>query len=230
MRTETWNEAAVDRWAWSGALTGLSFVAGVGGAMAVADDPYPRPWAAGSEVRRYFTANRRAARVSVAGQLMSAASLAVFTKSVRQLTERRGTDPSWRRTAATVSGAVAAATQAAAAACSLAQTTTAVHDSDTAARVNQIGFALGGPVHTAAFGVLTGVLAASGRHGGVLLRSGTTAAAVSAVAGVLSPTYFLTRAAGWFIPVARFLGLVAIGSAGARLGTRPRTPRRPSRP
>lgn len=221
---DTMHGARADRWAWSGALVGLSFIAGLGSAMAAADVPYPRPWAEGTQVRRYFTTNRRPARLSVAGQLVSAASLAVFTRTVRQLAQRTG--PGWyrRRSLATVSGAAASATLAAAAACSLAQTTGAVRDADTAARVNRVGFAVGGPVHTAAFGVFTGVLSSAGRRTGELSSALTTAAAVGAAAGALSPTYFLTRAAGWFIPVARFLGLAAAGMAGAQLA-RPGRPR-----
>jgi hypothetical protein len=32
-----------DRWAISGLLTGVSFIAGVGGGVALSDSPFPRP-------------------------------------------------------------------------------------------------------------------------------------------------------------------------------------------
>ena len=52
-----------DRGAMSGLLTGLSFVAGVGGGAVLADSPYPRPGSEPSEVARYFNENAR----SIAG-------------------------------------------------------------------------------------------------------------------------------------------------------------------
>src|SRR5215218_2560117 len=78
-----------DRGAVSGLLTGLSFVAGVGGS-ALADSPYPRPGSEPAEVRRYFTENIRSARLSATGQLVSSASLARFTASVARLAGRSG--------------------------------------------------------------------------------------------------------------------------------------------
>ena len=43
-----------DLGALSGPLTGASFIAGVAGAMALADSPYPRPGSEPAEIRRYF--------------------------------------------------------------------------------------------------------------------------------------------------------------------------------
>jgi hypothetical protein len=60
-----------DPGAMSGLLTGVSFIAGVGGAVALADSPYPRPGSEPAEVRRYFTENSRSARLSATGQLIS---------------------------------------------------------------------------------------------------------------------------------------------------------------
>ena len=64
-----------DRGALSGFLTGLSFIGGVGGAMALADAPLPRPGAKPRQIRRYFTQNARSTRVSATGQAISAALL-----------------------------------------------------------------------------------------------------------------------------------------------------------
>jgi hypothetical protein len=79
-----------DRAALAGPAAGVTFAAGVAGGMALADAPYPRPGADPATVRRYFTGSAGAARVSVAGQLLSAASLAAFTTSVASLAERSG--------------------------------------------------------------------------------------------------------------------------------------------
>jgi len=79
-----------DPGALSGALAGGSFVGGVAGAMALADSPYPRPGSEPAEIRRYFRGNSGAARLSVVGQLISAASLARFTASVARLAARSG--------------------------------------------------------------------------------------------------------------------------------------------
>jgi len=48
-----------DTGAMSALLTGVSFIAGVGGAIALADSPYPRPGSEPAEIRRYFTENSR---------------------------------------------------------------------------------------------------------------------------------------------------------------------------
>jgi hypothetical protein len=79
-----------DSGALSGTLAGVSFVGGVAGAMTLADSPYPRPGSEPEEIRRYFRGNPGAARLSVAGQLISAASLARFTASVAKLAGRSG--------------------------------------------------------------------------------------------------------------------------------------------
>ena len=79
-----------DSGALSGTLAGVSFVAGVAGAMALADSPYPRPGSEPAEIRRYFRENSGAARLSVVGQLISAASLARFAASAARLAGRSG--------------------------------------------------------------------------------------------------------------------------------------------
>jgi hypothetical protein len=79
-----------DPGALSGLLTGVSFIAGVGGAAALADSPYPRPGSEPAQVRWYFTENSRSSRLSATGQLISAASLVRFTVSVARLAGRSG--------------------------------------------------------------------------------------------------------------------------------------------
>ena len=92
-----------DRGAMSGMLTGLSFVAGVGGGAALADSPFPRPGTEPSEVSRYFTENARSARLSATGQLISSATLARFAASVARLAGRSGKGSEGLRKAALVS-------------------------------------------------------------------------------------------------------------------------------
>ena len=58
-----------DRGAISGLVAGVSFVAGIGGAMARSTLPYPRPGSSPAEVRRYFTESAGPARLSATGQL-----------------------------------------------------------------------------------------------------------------------------------------------------------------
>ena len=65
----------------SGPLAGTSFIAGVAGAVALSDSPYPRPGAQPADIRRYFRGSPAAARVSVIGQLVSAG----FSDTVHRL-------------------------------------------------------------------------------------------------------------------------------------------------
>ena len=78
-------------------------------------------------------------------------------------------------------------------------------------------------MHGAGFAVLVGVLGLAGLRTGELPRLLAVACLASATAGLLSPLYFVTEKAVWFIPAGRFSGLVVSGIAGARLGRRSRT-------
>src|SRR6266542_4055177 len=95
---------APDRGALSGPLAGISFIAGIGGANALADQPYPRPSSEPSEVRRFFSQNPGPVRLSAAGQIISAASLARFTASVARLAGRSGRGSRALQTAAVARG------------------------------------------------------------------------------------------------------------------------------
>jgi hypothetical protein len=188
-----------DPGAMSGLLTGVSFIAGLGGAVALADSPYPRPGSEPAEVRRYFTENSRSARLSATGQLISTASLARFTVSVARL---------------------AAASLATSGLCTLALSGRWGKDDENAARLARRAFAAGGPIHGVGFGVLTGALALAGLRTGELPRPVAITGLVSAASSLLSPLYFVKEQAGWFIPVGRFSGLLVSGIAGVRLGRR----------
>jgi hypothetical protein len=206
-----------DRGALSGPLAGASFIAGVAGAMALADDPYPRPGSEPAQVRRYFGGNAGPARLSAAGQAVSAASLVGFTVSVARLAGRSGRGSRALQAAAVAGGGLAAGSLAAAAGYAAALTGPAGDSDAGAATLARRAFVAGGPVHTAAFGVLVGALGLAGLRTGELPRPLAIAGLASAAASLLSPLYFVAEPAGWFIPAGRFSGLVVSGIAGVRL-------------
>jgi hypothetical protein len=206
----------------SGPLAGISFIAGVAAAASLSDSPYPRPGAQPEDVRRYFRGSPGAARVSVVGQLISAASLVRFTASVAKLAGLSNRGSRGLRAAAVGGGALAAMSLTTSALCAAALTGSR-GEHDASAALHQLMFAAGGPVHGAGFGVLVGALGLAGLRTGELSRPLAIACLTSATAGVLSPLYFATEKAVWFIPAGRFSGLVVSGIAGARLGWRSRT-------
>src|SRR6266536_71659 len=149
-----------DRKALTGLLAGVSFIAGVAGAIALADGSFPRPGADPAQIRTYFTQNAGPARLSAAGQAISAASLVQFATSVAKLAGRTGRG-SRALQAAAVAGGGLAATSLATSAVTHAMLT-GQNDDDDAARLARREFVAGGPVHGVGFGVLTGVLALAG--------------------------------------------------------------------
>jgi hypothetical protein len=209
-----------DPGAMSGLLTGVSFIGGVGGAVALADSPYPRPGSDPAEVRRYFTENSRSARLSATGQLISTASLARFTVSVARLAGRSGSGSQKLRTAALAGGGLAVASLATSGLHTLALSGRWGKEDESAAKLARRSFAFGGPVHGVGFGVLTGALALAGLRTDELPRPVAITGLLSAASGLLSPLYFVKEQAGWFIPVGRFSGLLVSGIAGIRLGRR----------
>lgn len=208
-----------DPGAMSGLLTGVSFIGGVGGGVALANSPYPRPGSEPAEVRRYFTENSRSARLSATGQLISTASLARFTTSVARLAGSSGKGSQRLRTAAIAGGGLATASLATSALCTLALSGRRGKDDNSADTLARRSFVAGGPVHGVGFGVLTGALALAGLRTGELPRPVAILGLVSAASGILSPLYFVKESAGWLIPIGRFSGLVVSGIAGVRLGS-----------
>src|ERR687898_3140185 len=138
----------------SGTLAGVSFVGGVAGAMALADSPYPRPGSEPAEIRRYFRGSSGAARLSVVGQLISAASLARFAASVARLATRSEWSSRGLQAAALAGGGLAAASLTTSALCAAALTSSWGERESSAAALHRLMFAAGGPVHGAGFGVL----------------------------------------------------------------------------
>ena len=209
-----------DRGALSGPLASASFIAGVAGAIALADSPYPRPGSEPAEIRRYFTESSHSARLSAAGQLISAASLARFTASVAKLAAQSGRGSRGLRAAAVGGGGLAVAALATSALCTAALTGRRGEEDASAVALHRLAFVTGGPVHGVGFGMLVGSLGVAGLHTGELPRPLAIAGLASAVAGLLSPLYFVTEPAAWFIPAGRFSGLLVSGIAGARLSRR----------
>jgi hypothetical protein len=193
----------------SGSLVGLSFIGGVGGAIALAEVPLPRPGSDPGQVRQYFTQNANAARLSAAGQGISGTALARFTASVARLTRRA--DPGSQACQATP------ASVATPAACWAAPAGPTGRQDSTAAILARQAFIAGGVVHLIRFGALVGPLGLAGRRPGQLPRrlaiTGMTAASVS----LLSPLYLAAEPAGWLMPVGRFSGLIVRGAPGVRL-------------
>jgi hypothetical protein len=201
----------------TGAVAGISFIAGVAGAIARSEHPYPRPGSTGAEIRRYFTQPSRAPRISIAGQLISAASLARFTASVTRLAGRAGPGSRVLQTVAVTGGAIATTGLAASSATAAALTTARSEDPDDAVNLARRAFLAGGPIHGVGFGLLIGALGLAGLRTSELPRPVALAALASVPPNLLGPLYLLAEPAGWFIPAGRFPGLIVAGIAGARL-------------
>jgi hypothetical protein len=188
--------------------------------MALTDSPYPRPGSEPAEIRRYFRENSGAARLSVVGQLISAASLARFAASAARLAGRSGRGSRWLQAATLAGGGLAAASLATSALLSAALTGRRGEQDASAVALHKLMFTAGGPVHGVGFGVLIGSLGLAGLSTGELPRPLALAGLASAAAGSLSPLYYVWEPAAWFIPAGRFSGLLVSGIAGVRLARR----------
>jgi hypothetical protein len=204
----------------SGIVMGVSFLAGLAGAMARSEHPYPRPGSSGAEIRRYFRQPSRAPRISIAGQLISGASVACFTASVTRLAGRAAPGARVLQTVAVTGGAIATAGLAASAVIAGALTTDRSDDPDRAVHLARRAFLAGGPIHGVGFGLLIGALGLAGLRTRELPRPVALTALASVPPNLLGPLYLLAEPAGWFIPAGRFPGLIAAGIAGGRLSRR----------
>jgi hypothetical protein len=203
--------------AWAGPAVGVTFVGGVLGGLALADAPFPRPGSTPEQVRRYFTGSARAARVSVAGQLLSSMALVRFTAAVAELAGQ--SDPTSRalRTTALAGGTLASGALATSAIMSAALTGRRGRHDDSAAKLHRRSFVAGGPAHGIGFGLLVGALGIAGARTGRMPRLLIRASLASAASGLLTPLYLVTEPAAWLIPAGRFSGLLISGIAGTRL-------------
>jgi hypothetical protein len=206
-----------DRAALSGPVSGATFLAGLAGALSSADVPYPRPGSDAATIRRFFHGNRGSARVSAAGQLVSAATLGRFAVSVARLAGAAGPGAGALRATAAVGGATAVASLATSAVLTAALTTDRAESDGRAVAMHRRAFLAGGVAHGVGYGLLVGALGIAGRRTGVLPDGLARVAAGSALAGLLSPLYLVTEPAAWLIPVGRFSGLVVTSVAGVRM-------------
>jgi hypothetical protein len=201
----------------SGVLTGVSFVAAITGATRLAATPIPRPGAAAPAIRDYYSGSAAAVRFSVTGQAVSIASLLVFTRAAARLAQPGS---GVKRGVLIGSGIASAALLTASAATHVSLSVPAGRDDEAVLRSARRVFVLGGPVHGVTYGVFTGVLALLGRRAGLWGRAGLGIGVASAVAGVLSPSYFKWENAGWLIPIGRFSGYALGALAGVRMSRR----------
>jgi hypothetical protein len=172
---ETGNLAAL-----SGPVAAASFVAGVAGATALSDAPFPRPGSSRDQIRRYFSDNANAAKVSIVGQLVSVAALGGFAAAVAKLAGRED-NAGAIRAAAIVGGALSVVTLTASALTSLRLAEGEADDPNSALRLYKRVFVTGGPLHGPAIGLL---MLALGLAGG--LHRGTSPIVVTGRAGYRS--------------------------------------------
>jgi hypothetical protein len=204
----------------SGVLTGVSFVGGLVIGLSLADAPFPQPGADVKDVQQFFLGSSGPERINVTGQLLSAASLAVFSRSVAQLASRTG---SGRLKAAAIAGGAFASTSLAASATAAAALTTGPgRDTDRARSLHRFLFAAGGPVHGGGLALLLGALGLAGLRSGALPRPLAIAALAAAGVNALAPLVLAVPRAALVIPAGRFPSFVIMGIAGFRLARGPR--------
>jgi hypothetical protein len=200
-----------------GVLTGVSFIGGLATGLSLADAPFPQPGADVKDVQRFFQGDAGPERINVGGQLLSAASLAVFSASVARLAGRAGPRSRPLQVMAIAGGALASVSLAASATAAAALTTGAGRDEDRARSLHRFVFAAGGPVHGAGLALLVGALGLAGRRTGALPRPLTTAALASAGVNALAPVVLAVPTAALVVPAGRFPTFVVLGISGVRL-------------
>jgi hypothetical protein len=202
--------------AWGGPVSAAAFAAGVLAAVTTASSPYPRPGSTPEQIQDYFQGSARAARLSVVGQLVSAAALLPYGTAVAALAR---SVPGGRglAVAARIGSTAAAATLATSALTSAVLSGPAGRSPEDAVALHRRAFLAGGPLHTAAFGLVTGVLGVAGWRSRRLPRALAAAACGSAAVGLLSPSYLVSERTVLLIPAGRFSALLLAAAAGATL-------------
>jgi hypothetical protein len=199
----------------SGVLTGASFVGGLATGLILAKAPFPQPGADVKDVQEFFLGSSGPERINVTGQLLSAASLAVFSRSVAQLASRAGSRT--LKAAAIAGGTLASASLAASATAAAALTTDIGQNEDRAKSLHRFLFAAGGPVHGGGLALLLGALGLAGLRTGTLPRPLAIAALAAAGVNALAPLVLAVPKAALIIPAGRFPTFVILGIAGFRL-------------
>src|SRR5215218_10596125 len=189
-----------DPGALGGVLTGVSFIGGLATGLSLADTPFPQPGADVKDVQRFFLGNAGPERINVGGQLLSAASLAVFSASVARLAGRAGPRSRALQAMAITGGALASVSLAASATAAAALTAGPGRDQDRARSLHRLVFAAGGPVHGAGLALLLGALAGAGRRTRALPRPLTTAVLATAGVDALAPVVLAVPKAALVVP------------------------------
>jgi hypothetical protein len=211
---------APDRMALSGLISGVAFLAGVAGGVASSKAPFPLPGSDAAKIRRYFRDNAPSARLSAAGQLLSAATLARFTASVLVLTRRAAPTSRLLPMTATIGGAAAVASLATAGLYAAALTTSRSDSDGKATAMHRRAFLAGGVAHGIGFGLLVGVIGLAGPRTGDIPSAAGKLAIGSAIAGLLTPLYLAAESFAWLIPASRFTGLIITGLTAVSLSRR----------
>jgi hypothetical protein len=200
-----------------GLATGPVFVSGLATGLTLAEAPFPRPGADVREVQRFFQGDAGAERINIAGQALSALSLAGFTVAAARLADRSGPRSKAVRAAALTGGALATASLLASATAAALLTGPAGRDRDKARTLHRLLFTLGGPVHGAGLALLMGALGVTGLRTGALPRPLTVASLTSAGVDALAPVVMVAPKAALLIPAGRFPTFAVLGAAGLRL-------------
>ena len=223
MKSRRRHGALVRSAAWTGPLTGLTFLAGVIGGVVRADRRFPRPGTPDDEVRDYYVHNPASAAMSAAGQLVSAVCLAGFAAAVDAWAAEPSSQRSpggWERPVGAAGAAVAVVALATSGVMTSQQRDAVGQPAHDVAARTRTSFVAGGPVHGVGFAALTAAVTALGKRTGLLGPTATRVGGTSAAAGLLCPAYFADERAGWLIPIGRFTGLGLVAYAGTRLGRR----------
>ncbi len=140
-------------------LAGVSVVASLVALNALSEARYPMPGSDPAEVRGFFSTEHRAARLGAAAQLVCAASLARFGKSVARLAARAGRRSRAARATAVAGGALASMSLATSALLTVTLTTDLAKRKSAADALYRLMFATGGPIHGVGLGLMVGSLA-----------------------------------------------------------------------
>ena len=206
-----------DLGALSGPLAGASFVASLAALNGLSDARYPMPGSDPAEIHRFFSREHRAARLGAAAQLVCAASLARFGKSVARLARRAGGHSRALRAASVAGGVLAATSLGTSAVLSVTLTTDLAKRKSVADALYRLMFATGGPVHGVGLGLLVGSLGVAGSRTGAISAKASNTALASATVGALSPLALVAKPGLVLIPLGRLSGLLISGVAGVRL-------------
>jgi hypothetical protein len=210
-----------DPGALGGVLTGVSFIGGLATGLSLAGAPFPQPGADVKDIQRFFQGDAGPERINVGGQLLSAASLAVFSASVARLAGRTSHGSGTLQAMAIAGGALASLSLAASATAAATLTAGPGRDQNRAKSLHRFLFAAGGPVHGAGLALLLGALGLAGRRSGALPRPLTTAALASAGVDALAPVVLAAPKAALVVPAGRFPTFIVLGISGARLARGP---------